>query len=235
MFLFYVPELISGEVQLPDEEAHHLRNVLRLGVGSRLMVTDGKGLRCEAIVSGADKRSVLISTHECSMMPEPVSKVHLAVAPTKNADRFEWMVEKATEAGVSSITPLLCKHSERKTVNMNRLNKVMLSAARQSGRYWFPVINPPVDSHSYFSSDIIGSRFIAHCGSGAKAEPARLTADGDCQVVIGPEGDFSKEEISEAIAHRFQPVSLGDFRLRTETAALFAVIAFQVNASRNGK
>lgn len=234
MFLFYVPDMTPGEVQLPEEEAHHLRNVLRLGPGNRLMVTDGKGLCCEATVSGFVKKSVLIETHECALVPEPRARVHIAVAPTKNADRFEWMVEKATEAGVSSITPLLCQHSERKTVNMSRLHKVMVSAARQSERFWFPSIHPPVDCRSLFSSDIVGSRFIAHCASGAKVEPARLTAESDCHVLIGPEGDFSMDEISDAIAHGFQPVSLGDFRLRTETAALFAVIAFQVNTSRNG-
>ena len=235
MFLFYVPDLILGEVHLPDDEAHHLRNVLRLGPGSRLMVTDGKGLRCEATVCGLTRNSVLITTNECSLLPEPEARLHLAVALTKNADRFEWMIEKATEAGVSSITPLICRHSERKTVNMGRLQKVMVSAARQSERYWFPVIHPPVDYRLLLSSDLTGTRFIAHCSGGVKAEPSQLTSATDCHVLIGPEGDFSPEEISEAITNGFQPVSLGDLRLRTETAALFAVIAFQVNVSRNGK
>lgn len=235
MFLFYVPNISQGMVQLPDDEAHHLRNVLRLDTGARLLLTNGMGLRCEAIVSEVRKNAVFLTTGECSTMPRPRAGIHIAVAPTKNADRFEWMVEKATEVGVSSITPLICQRSERKTVNMERLNKLMVSAARQSERYWFPVINAPVDSRSFFCSGLTGDKFIAHCSDGVKTSPFQLTSSGDCHVLIGPEGDFTTEEISDAVVNGFSPVSLGDFRLRTETAALFAVIAFQVNASRYGK
>ena len=167
---------------------------------------------------------------EKEIFPVPARKLHVAIAPTKNIDRFEWFVEKATELGIAEITPIICRHSERKTLKLERIQKLMISAARQSQHYYFPMVNAEV-SFDLFLDSLDGSgssTFIAHCEEAEKQEARELASTTNAIVLIGPEGDFSHEEIEKAMKKGFKALSLGNSRLRTETAGLKAVAAFNL-------
>jgi 16S rRNA (uracil1498-N3)-methyltransferase len=230
MHLFFAPDLSNPEFYLPEEETHHFVHVLRFSQGKQVEVTDGLGTRalCEAIQ--VSKKQVLLNMLEKKTFPIPDRKLHVAIAPTKNIDRFEWFVEKATELGIAEITPVICRHSERKTLKLERILKLVVSAARQSQHYYFPVVNAEITFDKFLESVNVNavSAFIAHCED-AEKNPARdLAAATNALVLIGPEGDFSPDEIEEAIKKGFKALSLGDSRLRTETAGLKAVAAFNL-------
>ncbi|MBK9636601.1 MAG: 16S rRNA (uracil(1498)-N(3))-methyltransferase [Bacteroidetes bacterium] len=230
MHLFFAPDLSSSEFYLPDEETHHFIHVLRFSQGKQIEVTDGKGARalCEAIQ--VSKKQVLLTVLEKENFPTPTRKLHVAIAPTKNIDRFEWFVEKATELGIAEITPLICRHSERKTLKLERIQKLMVSAARQSQHYFFPLVNAEVSFEKFLESmnENNDSAFIAHCEESEKVEARELASTMNAIVLIGPEGDFSHEEIENALKKGFKALSLGNSRLRTETAGLKAVAAFNL-------
>jgi 16S rRNA (uracil1498-N3)-methyltransferase len=230
MHLFFAPDLSASEFYLPEEETHHFIHVLRFSQGKQIEVTDGVGSRafCEAIQ--VSKKQVLLNVLEKEVLPVPTRKLHVAIAPTKNIDRFEWFVEKATELGVAEITPLICRHSERKTLKLERIQKLVVSAARQSQHYYFPIVNSEIAFDKFLESVNTNevSNFIAHCVD-AKKEDARNLADiTNAIVLIGPEGDFSLVEIEASLKKGFKALSLGNSRLRTETAGLKAVAAFNL-------
>ena len=230
MHLFFAPDLSSSEFYLPDEETHHFIHVLRFSQGKQIEVTDGNGTRalCEAIQ--VSKKQVLLNVLETEIFPQPSRKLHVAIAPTKNIDRFEWFVEKATELGISEITPIICRHSERKTLKLERIQKLVVAAARQAQHYFFPVVNSEVAYDKFLDSvnDKEVSAFIAHCEESEKQEARELASATNAIVLIGPEGDFSPEEIEKASKKGFKALSLGNSRLRTETAGLKAVAAFNL-------
>lgn len=224
MHLFYTPD-IATTLELPQEEAAHALRVLRLSEGAEVMLTDGKGsfYRAEIdVVSGKRCYMRIVET----ITPKPLWRghLHLAMAPTKNMDRIEWFAEKATEIGFDELTFLDCRFSERKVVKAERIEKILVSAMKQSLKPTLPILNDMVSFNKFITQPFNGQKFIAHCYEGDKASLMQvLNSDEDALVLIGPEGDFSPEEVEKAIACGFIPITLGQSRLRTETAALVAV------------
>lgn len=230
MQLFFTPEL-NPSLQnfiLSEEESKHAVRVLRMNTGDHLYLIDGRGGLYEAeIIDPHPKRTVLAILDVKEKYQQPNYHLHIAVGPTKNIDRIEWFLEKATEIGIQEVTPIICEHSERKEVKLDRLNKVIVSAMKQSLKAYLPRLNPAV-SFKQFLKDIQLDgiqKAIAHCVDSDKKYLNQIVEPGQHYIIlIGPEGDFSAEEIDLALAAGFQPISLGDARLRTETAALAACL-----------
>ena len=233
MHLFYCPELspANDQLLLPPDESYHAANVLRLRVGDAIGVTDGIGHLYNAAL-------VEVHAKKCSYriideVPQKIRtrELHIAIAPTKNIDRFEWFLEKSTEIGIETVTPLLCRYSERKEVKPDRLSKVIVAAAKQSMHCRFPVLQPMITFKEFIANAPDNAiKLIAHCEDSVKMPIQRMLDHAENVVVlIGPEGDFSPEEIQLAIDKGFKPVSLGESRLRTETAALYATMAFNLS------
>lgn len=225
MQLFYNPSLDNSFKQFyfSTEESKHIVKVLRKKEGDILHITNGNGFlyRAELLNANIKKCKAQILS-EKKTIPTSYS-LHLAVAPTKMNDRFEWFLEKATEIGVNEITPILCQRSERKVIKPERLEKVLQSAMKQSLQTYLPKLNPLINLEEFLKNAATDLKLIAHCEEGEKVElKRRLQADKDVIILIGPEGDFSKEEIKMAREAGFSPVSLGRNRLRTETAAIYA-------------
>ena len=235
MNLFYQPEidLKSAKIVFDKEESRHITKVLRNKVGDLIYSTNGMGQlvkgRLESITPKVCTAKIeAIETHA----PLPYT-FHLAVAPTKNNDRFEWFLEKATEIGIDEITPIICDRSERKVIKPERMEKVLQSAMKQSMQAYLPKLNPAVTYNEFIEQEREGLLFIAHCEDDEKMELKRRVApDKDITILIGPEGDFSRNEIDKAYEKGFLPVSLGQNRLRTETAAIVACTT--VNLINNG-
>ena len=225
MYLFYCPD-IEKQQTLSEEESAHCVRVLRYSVGDEILITDGKGTTYTARITNPHPKHCdfeIISSEK--QEPHHAFHLHIAIAPTKNIERMEWAIEKCVEIGVDEITPLLCRFSERKQLRTDRLEKIILSAAKQSLTPYLPVLHEltPYDEFIKEQSQGKGQKFIAHCYKDEK----RLLKDEielgrDVLVLIGPEGDFSEKEVADALAAGFVPVSLGNSRLRTETAAVVA-------------
>ncbi len=226
---FYVPD--AGSVnELPQEEATHALRVLRLQVGDEINLMDGVGNFYRAEVSLATHKRCLYEILETlPQKPAWRGRIHLAIAPTKMMDRIEWMAEKATEIGFDQLSFLNCKFSERKTIRIDRIDKIVISAVKQSHKAWKPIVDDMVSFRDFVSAPRQGRKFICHCYEEVKKadlfeELQKPFADeGDVTVLVGPEGDFSIDEVKMAIANGFESVSLGTSRLRTETAGLMAV------------
>ena len=224
MQLFYVPNISGAEVVLDEPESKHAIRVLRLNVGSQIQVIDGKGGFYVAEISDANpkkcKLSILNTTREFGKKD---FKLHIAIAPTKNIDRFEWFLEKATEIGIAEITPLLSEHSERKAVKPDRLEKILVSAIKQSLKAYLPKLNELTNFRELITGATEPFRFIAHCEECEKPHLKNMVQKGtNCLVLIGPEGDFSPDEILFAKEKGFVEITLGTARLRTETAGIAA-------------
>jgi len=225
MQLFYNPSLSEEATTFvfDKEESKHIVKVLRKKEGEILQVTNGKGFlfQCEVTLASDHKCTVKINSFE---KQEPAQyKLHLAVAPTKMNERYEWFLEKATEIGIQEITPIVCEHSERKVIKTDRFQKIVESAMKQSLHLYLPKLNEPMTFKEFITIPAPGQRFIAHCEPTAKRSlKNELQTNTDVLLLIGPEGDFSVKEIQLALEHHFIPVSLGATRLRTETAAVVA-------------
>ncbi|MBK9338091.1 MAG: 16S rRNA (uracil(1498)-N(3))-methyltransferase [Lewinellaceae bacterium] len=223
--LFYTTKVENGLADLDEEESRHLLTVLRRQPGDRLRLTDGKGFFYEAELAGASKKHAVVRILETIRVAAPPARLHIAIAPTKNIDRFEWFLEKATEIGVQEITPLLCRRSERTSIRHDRLEKILVSAMKQSLQGHLPRLNPLTPFAEVVRRATEPLRCIAWC---AEIPAPHLTTflrpATDTLVLIGPEGDFTPEEV--ALAQNFVEVGLGPTRLRTETAGLVAVLAF---------
>lgn len=223
MHVFYTPD-IQTNAELPEEEAQHCTRVLRLTTGDEITLTDGKGSFYKAAITAATNKRCLVAIKETNYQ-EPLwpCHLHIAMAPTKNMDRNEWFAEKATEIGFNELTFLNCRFSERKVIKTERIEKILISAIKQSLKARLPILNEMTDFDSFIVQDFKGQKFIAHCYEGEKPLLKKKIQKGeDVLVLIGPEGDFSEEEVDKAIKHGFIPISLGKSRLRTETAALVA-------------
>lgn len=230
MHLFYTADIQPdhSQYQLSEEESKHAVRVLRLDVGDRVQLIDGVGGFFEAEIQDAHPKRTLLSV--ISYTPEfqkPSYHLHIAVGPTKNIDRIEWFLEKATEIGIQEITPLISDHSERKDVKTERLNKVIVSAMKQSLKAYMPVLNEAIAFDRFLQriTDQDGlQKAIAHCEEDAEKKylNQEFKTGQRYLILIGPEGDFSPVEIEKAISAGFVPISLGEARLRTETAALYA-------------
>lgn len=224
MHLFYCPDLEPGLVDLPEEEAHHATQVMRLGVGQRIGLLNGRGTRAEAeLVDVARKRCVAMVLESKEMPRERAGAIHLAIAPTKQMDRMEWLVEKAVELGVDRITPVMTTRTERSRIRLDRLERVAISAMKQSMRAWLPLIDNPVELKDLIAETSAPQHFFGWC-TGQQPELMNVYEPGiDALITIGPEGDFTPAEAEVLTAEGFAPVSLGSARLRTETAALAAI------------
>ena len=223
MYLFYTPD-IDIHPGLPEEEAAHCLRVLRLSQGDKITLTDGKGYFYEAQISVASAKRCSVSILNKTFQPFYWrGHLHLAMAPTKNMDRTEWFAEKATEIGIDEISFLNCRFSERKVLKVERIEKIVVSAVKQSLKARKPQINEMTSFDKFVRQDFPGDKFIAHCYAGEKPLLKDvLSNEKDTLVLVGPEGDFSPEEVELALSCGFRPVSLGMSRLRTETAALVA-------------
>lgn len=223
MALFYVPD-IAERLELSEEEAAHCLRVLRLSVGDRLDITDGKGTLYRTEISSVMGKHCYVDIKESVAMPKNWrGSINIAIAPTKNMDRIEWFAEKATEIGIDTITFLQCRFSERKVVKTERIERIVVSGMKQSLKYTKPVVEEMVDFKRFISRPVNGAKYIAHCYDSERVLLKDVLQLGEeATVLIGPEGDFSPEEVQMAIEAGYRPVSLGSSRLRTETAALVA-------------
>lgn len=225
MQLFYGPKLNPDTPQFTfsQEESKHMVKVLRKKVDDLIFITNGNGYLFKSKILEADEKKCTVAIISVTQKEKRPYQLHLAVAPTKMNDRFEWFLEKATEIGVDRITPLLCENSERKIVKMERMEKVVQAAMKQSLQTYMPQVDQPIAFKDFIKGASMGQLFIAHCGDGVRKNlKLLLVPNMDTTLLIGPEGDFSPAEIDLALANGFLPVSLGENRLRTETAALFA-------------
>ena len=227
--LFYAPGIGSDHYTFSTEESNHMIRVMRMGKGEQVRITDGKGnlftaelddvnpAACIARITGVQHEAGKRKVH-----------LHLAVAPPKNIDRFEWFLEKATEIGIEEITPIRCRHSERKEIKPERQTKVLIAAMKQSQKSYLPVLNPMINFNELIKIKMPSGKFI--CSMNASADfNSGLKNLGELLVLVGPEGDFSSAEYAEANNAGFNPVTLGHSRLRTETAAVMACAAVSLS------
>ncbi len=224
MHLFYTPDIATPEYTLSEEESKHSVRVLRLTVGDTIYLVDGKGGFYTAKIIESSPKACTVKIVAVQQEYEKRDyRLHVAIAPTKSIDRFEWFLEKATEIGVDELTPLLCEHSERKTVKHERLEKIVEAAMKQSLKAYYPIVNELTAFEQLIKTAQADKKLIAHCYNTPKPllknviEPQK-----DVIILIGPEGDFSPKEVELAKQHGFSDISLGNSRLRTETAGVVA-------------
>ncbi len=224
MQLFFTNDIRGEFAHLPEEEARHCVQVLRKREGDTLTFVDGKGGWYEGVIAEtAKKRCVVQIQKQLSEFQNRPFYLHIAIAPTKNISRFEWFLEKATEIGIDEITPLFCERSERKRVRIDRLQKIVLSAMKQSLKAYLPVLNEPVSFSKFMQQDFLDyQKFITHCHHEEVHLQHLYTQGDDAIILIGPEGDFSEKEVKLAVESGFVGSGLGRSRLRTETAGIVA-------------
>lgn len=231
MNIFYCPDaLLNEHTALDESESRHVATVLRKKEGEELYIFDGKGKLFEARISSIGKREVIVHAVKLIEVEELTKpKLHIAIAPPKNIERFEWFLEKVTEVGVTEITPIICKHSERKDLKVDRLEKVFLSACKQSKHLTLPALNL-ITKFTDFVQNInsVNRKYIAYCDETAIHLKDAYHGGFDAIIMIGPEGDFTGEEVALATQNEFEKVSLGKSRLRLETAGIYSAVVFNV-------
>ncbi len=221
MQLFYT-EKIDEKISLSNEENKHIVKVLRKNVGDKINIINGKGFLFIAEIEEIKKNTVSLKVIKKEKKEKQHKyNLHLAIAPTKNINRFEWFLEKATEIGINEITPIICSRSERKKVNLERCNRIIISAIKQSMKFYRPKLNSPISFIDFIDKEYPGEKYIAHCLNQKKHKIIK-SKNLSHLILIGPEGDFSENEISQAINKKFKPTTLGNSRLRTETAGVVA-------------
>ena len=225
---FYAPSLglIHTSQNLEEETARHIAQVLRMKKGDCLHLTDGKGRVATAKIISIGKKTCEVFISEIQDAPTSTKNITIAVSLLKNAGRFEWLLEKSAELGINSIVPLVCKRTERQQFRQDRLQNILVSAMLQSRQAWLTILPNPIDYMDFIQETTYENRYIAHCGEEEKTSLSTLIKPNqkDSLVLIGPEGDFTMDEIKSAIEKGFKPVSLGNTRLRTETAAITAAV-----------
>jgi 16S rRNA (uracil1498-N3)-methyltransferase len=213
--------LTSTEYLLSEEESKHCIRVLRYGIGSEIDLLDGKGNQFKALVTDNHPKRCKLEIKQVVSHTRPSIDIHVGMAPTKNMDRVEWFLEKATELGLNKLTFLKCENNERSSINLERLQKIAISAMKQSKRFYLPEIENLMSYNEFVIKNPKG--YIGHCYEGEKIQINEIKKGGT--FLIGPEGDFSKPEVDFALSNSYHAVRMSDFRLRTETAALLAVFA----------
>lgn len=224
MIQFYAPNIKDTPI-LPESDSQHCVRVLRMKEGDTIEIIDGKGCRYTCRLIDAHPKRAHVEIIDCATIPLTWNNnITIAIAPTKHLDRMEWMVEKLTEIGINQIIPLLCRHSERKEIKVERLEKIAISAMKQSLKTTLPIITPMMSFKEVVQKINPEQKYIAYCDTSIprKLFSNEYIAHKDTIILIGPEGDFSIEEIQLALNNNYQPISLGDNRLRTETAAIVA-------------
>lgn len=237
--LFYISDVVAGqpEIELDEDTSKHVVNVLRMKKGEQLQLTDGKGFLLLTSIIDDHKKRCRVTVLQEQFIARAGRKTSIAISLLKNASRFEWFLEKATELGIAEIIPLLCDRTEKQHFRYERMHNILVSAMLQSQQVWLPVLHQPVGFGQLLKQeDIIATtqKFIAHCIPGSKQHLAALV-NGDLPsqlILIGPEGDFTREEVTFATEHFFIPVTLGDTRLRTETAGMVAAVLLKAEGSR---
>lgn len=224
MNIFYSPDIADDKLILKPEESKHIIRVLRMQTGDIIHLTDGKGYFYDCEISDPNPRACSLSIIKKWKGDDRKDfYLHIAIAPTKNINRFEWFLEKSTEIGIDQITPIICEHSERKAVKPERLKKVLISAMKQSLKSQLPVLEPIANFSTFINQDFNGQKFIAFIDDGVNTELSKIYhPHKNALILIGPEGGFSKDEVELAEAKSFIPVRLGRSRLRTETAGIMS-------------
>jgi len=225
MQLFYSPNISTENTQyiFSKEESKHIVRVLRKKEGDTLNITNGKGYLFTVEITLADAKKCLVQINNAKQIENHNYKLHIAIAPTKMNDRIEWFLEKATEIGIDEITPIFCDNSERKVIKKERFEKIIQSAMKQSLQMQLPKLNEALSFKEFINQDFMGQLFIAHCEEQEKTQlQSQVTTKGNYTILVGPEGDFSINEIKLALSKNFVPVALGNTRLRTETAGIAA-------------
>jgi len=225
MQLFYNPNITENDSNFSfnKDESRHIVKVLRKKIGDQLHITNGKGWLFKAELTIADVKHCAVHIMSNVFQQKRSYNLHLAVAPTKMNDRYEWFLEKATEIGIETITPIICDHSERKVIKTERSEKIIQAAMKQSLQSYLPKLNAPIAFKDFIVKNFSAHKFIAHCEETDKTSlKSQLKTDQDYLILIGPEGDFSVKEIEIALQRNYIPVTLGKTRLRTETAAIVA-------------
>jgi 16S rRNA (uracil1498-N3)-methyltransferase len=224
MHLFYDPtiDVLAKTHILNEEESKHACKVMRLVIGNEIAILNGKGIEFIAKIVEAHPKHCKVEIISKTEELEPNYDLHIAIAPTKIIDRIEWFLEKATEIGITEITPLICSNSERKIIKEERLEKILIAAMKQSKRLFLPKLNPLTEISSFIKQHPKG--LIAHCYEGDKASISEVFETKNSPILIGPEGDFSMKEVEIALNSGYKTITLGKNRLRTETAGLYAVM-----------
>ena len=228
MHLFFATNVSGSVCTLGAEESHHCVKVLRLQTGEHVQVTDGKGNLCKAEIESANAKACTLRILESHFEPAPAWQLHVAIAPTKNIARMEWLIEKLTEIGITSFIPVITQRSERKILKTERLHKIVMEAMKQSGRRYLPAVEELSTYAEMLEStkDFKGQKFVLHCIEKEKRTFQEVYKKGEnVLILIGPEGDLHNNEVEQAIGHGFTPITLGNVRYRTETAALVAACA----------
>ena len=230
MNIFYCPNAVLNEYcELDETESAHLTKVLRKRENDELLVFDGKGKLYDARIEGIGKKETTIHVVRLVEVEEQNKpRLHIAIAPSKNIERLEWFAEKATEIGITEITPVICKHSERKEVRLDRIEKILLGASKQSVKLTIPILNPVTRIDTFIKSVKGDRRYIAYCDERSIHLKDAYHGGFDAVIMIGPEGDFTKEEVLLAGENQFETVSLGKSRLRLETAGIYAATVFNL-------
>jgi 16S rRNA (uracil1498-N3)-methyltransferase len=222
---FYIDSWSPGqqEITLDEDNSRHVIQVLRMRPGEALRLTDGKGTLLDAVILDDHKKKCRAAIKNSAAAPPRPNKVTIAISPVKNAARFEWFLEKATEIGVSSIIPLICERTERQSIRTDRLRNILVSAMLQSQQAWLPTLAEPTPIAELLARAPTGQTYIAHLLEAPRPTSSlAAVASANATILIGPEGDFTPKEVDMALAAKFTPVSLGHNRLRTETAGLVA-------------
>lgn len=230
MHVFYQTDLSQNQIVLSEDESKHCARVLRLTKGNEVDLADGKGTHAKAVIVDDHPKKCVLQITESTLHTQAESSgrnyyLHIVVAPTKNFDRMEWFIEKATEAGIDEITFIETENSERAKVNLDRCEKIAVSAMKQSKQWYLPKINVLQKITDFFKQDIQGAKFMAWCETDETAlinQKINQATNNHITILIGPEGDFTEAEVKLAQQHQFVPISLGKTILRTETAALYA-------------
>ena len=224
---FYISSLDSTQKQciLDEATSKHVVQVLRMTAGERLNLTDGRGHIAEAVIKEAHKKHCLVDLQKINFFEAPVRKVTIAISLIKNPSRFEWFLEKATEIGVTQIIPLFCERTEKEKFRLDRMQTLCVSAMLQSQQCWLPLLNEPASFKQLIELTQDSQKFIAHCeNTGEKLHLSSVKSPHPSVILIGPEGDFTPAEIRLAMDHQYIAVSLGETRLRTETAGVVAAV-----------
>lgn len=229
MRFFFVSDIAAPSLVLDEDTSKHITGVLRMKVGEELVLTDGKGTKATAVIEDDHRKRCTVRVLE-RKLEEPVQPhITLAISLVKNAARFEWVLEKAAEIGVSEIIPLLCDRTEKEKFRQDRLQNILVSALLQSQQSWMPVLQEPLSFHKVILESKAADKFIAHCLEWDKQQLASVASKRSSIILIGPEGDFTPDEIKAALQQGFKPVALGNTRLRTETAGMVAATILRMS------
>lgn len=231
---FFAPRLNTGTIQLDEDTSKHIIGVLRMQKGEAILLTDGKGQKGKATIIDDNRKRCVVQVIALEKKEQPIPNVSIAISIIKNASRFEWFLEKATEIGVNEIIPLLCERTEKEKFRHDRMQSILISAMLQSQQAWLPVLHQPTPFHDVVKSSTHEQKFIAHCLPEKKiALTNQLTNQSTNQLIlIGPEGDFTEKEIAAALENSFTPVTLGNTRLRTETAGIVAATLLKITTAK---